>query len=321
MGGYYGNPYAKSSVSEWKDPIKNLVATFFNRGDRGDLFLAYKMALASKTAGFIQSLLNHHECGRPPKEFSEFEYEIKFNVALVPPQDMEGVEPSMQKTFEAFELPIAHPSRFLKDNLQLFSESTNHFFGSKDEEALVVIERAEGQYLKEKSPPIPLNVGVEWESWVMKRSEVRYKASLKEVLSKVASVCAKGAAYQGCIRKEKADAYILDTVFGRIFSLTYNQSHLEGRPMQRQLELEYAGFVPGFVDFLEANEEQMVLSLTELARYIALVHQNTPLEGGWRLKLIPSWERKYDFVCSGKSGSLYSVPSLKPFVVSGNDVG
>jgi hypothetical protein len=139
-----------------------------------------------------------------------------------------------------------------------------------------------------------LKTGVPYEHIVMKRTEKRYEASMDVILAKVAGL-KKGVGYAGALQKDKGDAFILDTVDGRIYSFTVTLAH-KPDDVQRQLELEYAGYVPGFDGFEKEDEQQIVSGMVELAKHVVLLHQNAPVTKGVTMQLKSTDERKYDFV-------------------------
>lgn len=265
----------------------------------GDLIKAYCAFFESNTGGFIKKLLEHKKVGEAPKEFPEIEYEVKLNI--VPVASKEGSkEPGIGQYLDAFEFPAVKRARFLKDPINTNVEGMNHFFGDGDNELLVVIEKCGKLYLKEKSQPLQLDTGVPYEQLVMKRTESRYEATMDQILQKVSDVGVKGGKYVGAIRKEKGDAFILDAHDGRIFSFTVTRAALQVpgcvAKVQRQLEVEYAGYVPGFPDFVKGDEKQIVADMVDLAKHVAFLSNNAPVANGWYMTICPTSERKYDFV-------------------------
>jgi hypothetical protein len=260
---------------------------------------AYRAFFEGNKAGFIKAVLAHSGVREAPKEFSDIEYEVKLDIR--PVAEKQGAkEPSIADYLAAFDFPAVGNARFLKDPVDSVAEGTNHFYGSGVEERLVVIEKMGKTYLKEKSQPLQLKTGVPHEELVIKRTEKRYPATIEEILKKVSEVQKGGADYAGNIRKEKGDAFILDNYDGRIYSFTITRAHLAGKDdIQRQLEIEYAGYVPGFNSFEKDSEKQIVAGMVDLARMSAFLSHNAPVQGGWRIGLFPTSQRKYDFV-SGK---------------------
>ncbi|MBI4140586.1 hypothetical protein HY485_01980 [Candidatus Woesearchaeota archaeon] len=302
MGGCYESSYSyrSSACSEpqWKTSMADGLKSFFRTKDVGDLVKAYVAFHESNSSGFIKQLLAHQNSAEASKEFPELEYELKLAVVPLPPKKSVE-EPSIDQYLDAFEFPAARNARFLKDAINTNAEGRNHFFGRADEERLVVIEKGGKFYLKEKSSPLPVDTGVPYEQLVMKRTERRYEASMDEILKKVAAESHGGSEYQGVIRKEKGDAFVLGTYDGRIFSFTITRAHLEHgskSKVQRQLEIEYAGYVPGFRDFVKDDERQIVAGMVDIAKQVAFLSNNVPVANGWRMQLGVTNERKYDFV-------------------------
>ncbi|MBI4016730.1 MAG: hypothetical protein HY363_03485 [Candidatus Aenigmarchaeota archaeon] len=303
MGGCYNTSYSYSSdggycndkLSDWQTRMNASVNKFFHKNDIADLVKAYTAFSEAKNAGFVKLLLDYQKCAEAPKEFPEIEYEVKFSIVPVSVQSKKSGEPNIKEYLDAFEFPASGTARFLKDSVNTIAEGTNHFYGKDNEERLVVIEKGGKLFLKEKSQPLLLNTDVQYERLVMKRTEKRYQVTMEEILKKVSDTTADGAVYHGNIRKEKGDAFILDTHDGRIFSFTITRAHLRGT-VQRQLEIEYAGYVPNFPDFQKDNESQIVSDMVDIAKRVVFLSNNAPVGNGWRMQLGLTNERKYDFV-------------------------
>ena len=305
MGGCYSYDEDRSSrsytppVESWKISAGMSVSSFFKDHDVADLVKAYTKYSEENTSGFIRYVLEKQDCKEAPKEFPEIEYEVKFSI-MPTSSKKNAQEPSLEEYLDAFDFPPVAHAHFLKDRVNAISEGTNHFYGKGDEEHLVVIEKMGKTYLKEKSQPLPLDTNVQYQDVVIKRTEKRYEAALPEVLQKTAAVTAAGGVYQGRIRKEKGDAFLLDTHDGRIYSFTLTRAHAQSGVIQRQLEIEYAGFIPGFEGFVKDSEEQIVAGMVDVAKYIAFFGRNARLGKGWMMNVQLTHERKYDFV-AGKS--------------------
>lgn len=303
MGGCYDSSYSYSSsrcsTPSWKTTMEDAMSSFFRKKDLGDLVKAHVAFFESNTGGFIKQLLAYQNIAEADKEFPEIEYEVKLNIVPVAPK-AGAKEPGIGQYLDAFEFPAVQRARFLKDPINTNAEGINHFFGDGENELLVVIEKGGKLYLKEKSQPLQLDTGVPYEQVVMKRTESRYEATMDKIMQKVSDVNLSGGKYVGAIRKEKGDAFILDAHDGRIFSFTVTRAALQvpcGEPkVQRQLEIEYAGYVPGFPDFLKGDERQIVSDMVDLAKHVAFLSNNAPVANGWRMEICPTSERKYDFV-------------------------
>lgn len=270
------------------------VNKFFETGDIAELVKAHIKFSEENKSGFIQQLLDNRGQKETPKEFPEIEYEVK--LAIKPVQmNKKTPEPTIVEYLDAFEFPPTTNARFLKDSTNTTIEGVNHFYGSNGEERLVVIEKAGKHYLKEKSQPLPLKTGVPYEEIVMKRTEKRWESTMQEILEKTQAALAGGAVYQGKIRKEKGDAFVLSSGDGRVYSFTITRAHC-GDNIQRQVEIEYAGYVPGFPTFRKNDEAQIVQDMVDVAKHIALLAHNAPVGKGWKMQLGFTNERKYDFV-------------------------
>jgi len=307
MGGCYSYHYRTPSVRcepakpSWQTKLKKALSS----EDRTLLTEAYKDFFTTSNSGFILEVAKIQGIKKAddiPKEFPEIEYEFKFDLQV----EGKGNEPGIDKYLSAFDFPVAKSARFLKDPVCIISTGTNRFYGTKGEEKLVVITKGGNIYLKEKGENLPLNVDVPFQDLVMKRGETRYPVTLDRAVDKMVEVAAKsGAIYQGRIRKEKGDDFVLDTSDGRLYGFTITRAHLT-KPAdskecgtQRQLEIEYAGYIPGFEGFKKDSEKQIVTGMVDLARYTFNMYLQTPINGSWQMKLIPTTERKFDFVSEG----------------------
>ena len=308
MGGCYNysdrsvEPSFSQRTPSWQTNLKEFQKT----KKLSSLVEGYKGFFQEQESGFFAQLaqtLGIKDVTDIPKEFSEIEYEVKFDLT---PRAGKGQEPGIKNYLEAFDFPVTQAPRFMKDPVNALSVGVNSFLGDGLEEKLVVIEKGGKNYLKEKGPVLPLEVNVPYQEIIVKRTEVRYQANMEQIIAKVAEVRGAGGDYQGKIRKEKGDAFILDTNDGRIYSFTITRAHLvkpgetKESAIQRQLEIEYAGFLPGFRGLVRDSEKQIVEGMVDLAKYVATLYNGAPLGNGWRVNLGLTHERKYDFV-SGRA--------------------
>lgn len=304
MGGCYRS-VAEIKEDREREKIRSARAGFEKFIKTGNVELivdAYKNFLQENNSGFIEALAKSagiKDVSDIPKEFNDTEYEVKFDIGL----DKKGKEPKLEELLNAFDFPAVRTARFLKDPVNVITEGVNNFYGTETDERLVVIEKEGALYLKEKGPVIPLELGVNFEEIVIKRSEKRWKASFEEAARKVDEIKRENLVdYKGKIRKEKGDAFILDVSDGRIYSFTVTRANLikpgkkKESDIQRQLELEYAGFIPGFKGFEKNSEQQIVHGMVDLAKYTYFLYNNAPVSNGSRMNLALTGERKYDFV-------------------------
>ncbi len=296
------------------DSLEKKLNSFFrsNASDDAILLLTESYALHAKKhkAGFIKELLKYHRLEAPKKEFPDIEYEVKFSIDPWHVETHRSKEPAVGEYLSALEFPATSRARFLRDASDIITKGTNHFFGNNGSEKLVVIEKMGKLYLKEKSDPLPFDVQVPYQEIVIKRTEKRYETSMEDILAKTTAVTTEGGKYHGKIEKDKADTFVLDTNDGRIYSVTVTIAKNK-EAVQRQLELEYAGFVPGFVGFEHETERQLISGMVDLAKHVGVLYSNAPVGKGWRMQLNLTHERKYDFV-EGKKQLTPHVVSLLP---------
>ncbi len=328
MGGSYREDYSscsrqiyRESIPEWKE----LLTSALKNKSRSKLTEAYKQFFSPSSfqnSGFIAQtakLLGINDASQIPKEFSEIEYEVKFDISA---EAGKGKEPSIEEYLSTFDFPVATQARFLKDPVNAIAEGTNRFFGSSSDERLVIITKGGGTYLKEKGEVAAVDVGVPYQDLVVKRTEKRYPADIDQVANKLSEICSENdVKYRGRIRKEKGDIFILDSNDGRIYSYTITRSHLtksgENKEIgiQRQLEIEYAGYLPGFVSFEKDSEKQIVSGMVDLAKYTYGLYSSAPVARGWKINLLPTHERKYDFVSGIEVKGIKKLPKLKQLEV------
>lgn len=90
----------------------------------------------------------------------------------------------------------------------------------------------------------------------------------------------------GVMEKTRVKHFVLDTRDGRVYAVavTYCRS---GSKTQRQLEVEYSGYIPGVGQRAQNSERQIIDRTVELSKHIAA---RSPI------RLTPSTERKFTFV-------------------------
>ncbi len=321
----YARSYSRSSEEVERENKSARMRRALGKWQEGkelsDLVSAFKLHDEMNGNGFVGYLLKRQGAAEAPKEFPDIEYEVKLNI--VPTACPKGCEePKILAYLDAFDFPPTQNARFLKDALHTNATGNNHFFGSGLDERLVVIEKGGKLYLKEKNQPMPLRTGVPYEQLVVKRTEKRWETNMQEILAKTREVAAEGNEYKGYVTKEKADDFVLDARDGRIYSFTITRAHLAGTDkVQRQLEIEYAGFVPGFEPHERENERQIVSGMVDLAKYVVMLHQDATVGKCWKMRVEPTSERKYDFVSGNKGVKALTAAEIDalPFAESVKD--
>jgi hypothetical protein len=92
--------------------------------------------------------------------------------------------------------------------------------------------------------------------------------------------------YQGEMIKHRVKDFVFDTVNGRIYAVAVTFCKSGGR-IQKQFEVEYAGYSPGFKNSVKNIEKQVIAGVQELSEYI---YNSFPG------MLKSSVERKFEFV-------------------------
>lgn len=317
MGGCYTD-YSPSVCSrpaftEWEGELRK----FVKKPDLESLVSAYKAYFTDgNKKGFIAELAKAkgiNDVADIPKEFNGIEYEVKFDI--VP--NGRGKEPGVEAYLDAFDFPVGantKVARYLKDPINNVATGVNHFYGDSMDEKVVVIEKMGKTYLKEKGLVSPISYGIPGEQLVIKRTEDRYEAGIENIISKVNdTLSVPGNEYRGKIRKEKGDAFVLDALDGRIYSMSFTRAHLirAGESIesdiQRQMEFEYAGYIPGFGGFKKDSEPEIIKGMVELAKQVYRLYgmgSDAVLANSWTMRVEPTFQRKYDFII-GNPGQGY----------------
>ena len=88
------------------------------------------------------------------------------------------------------------------------------------------------------------------------------------------------------MKKYRVKDFIMDSIDGRIYAVAVTLCDSNKR-IQKQLEIEYSGFIPGFYDFRKNDENQIITGIQDLSLFI---HRNSGLS------LYPTVETKQEFV-------------------------
>jgi len=310
MGGCYS--YGESSCSrsryDSKASVKKTLKKFFETKDIELLTEAYKdYEDLGFNSGFFRFLMEYQGVDEAPKEFSDTEIESKLEILLVNTNKKFKKEPEAEKILDALEFPPTKSAQYIKDAVNKTSTGNNSFFGTDDgEEKFVIIEKCGGWYLKEKGPVEDYNYGIPGEQIVLRRKESRVPTDpLKVAQTLMEKYADKNIRYQGTITKTKSDAFFINTSTGRMYGVTVSDSKVDNR-RQLQLELEYAGYIPGFDIDLD-NERSIVEDIVNINKQVLLLYNDIKIARGWKVQFRPTCERKYDFVL----GNAKSLPEPK----------
>ncbi len=334
MGGCYDSRYYSDcqprQPAVQRDPIETLLKKFLRAGDRKVLCEAYRQYAVNNSKGFIKKLA---DCSGTEiaKELPDYEYEAKLELSAgkIGGKGRKGGM-SLADLMDVFEFTPSPVARFLKDASNLESTGDNHFFGTDEgEERLVVIKKFGKWYLKEKGPREELHYGIPGEELVYKRRERRVETNPLEIGQLMAERYGDGKTrYQGKLTKNRAEAHLLQTITGRIYSLTVDELLREdaggaGKQVQRlvQFEVEYAGYIPAFRGINDAEREEsdgggkhnekhkeklqeaeraIVGDIVQVLKHVIFLCNDLELPSGERLLIQPTQERKFDFARAGK---------------------
>jgi len=90
----------------------------------------------------------------------------------------------------------------------------------------------------------------------------------------------------GEMMKNRVKDFIFDALDGRIYAVAITFCKSKNK-VQKQLEIEYAGYLPEFKNKIQGDEKQVIAGVQELSQYI---YKHFP-------KILrPSIERKFEFV-------------------------
>ncbi len=299
MGGCYEDRYHTSSAPVRTDTVPSLVYEFFRTKDKTNLLEAYKQfLLGSQSKRFIRYLLERKEIQAGINEFPGIEIESKLEVRLKT-QNKKATQPTLAEVMDLIEFPPAQGARFLKDACNNEALGQNHFYGTDEEERFVLIEKGKKWYLKEKGVVEPYNYGLPGENFVLRRPETRVETNPLMVAQTIVEKYSDGKTkYFGYLDKNKIEAFLVNSNSGRLYSLVVSDALKEKKTQQMQLEVEYAGYIPGFKDFNEKDERSIVEDILYIDKVVVGLHNNSQING-YRVNFIPTTESKFQFI-SGK---------------------
>lgn len=308
MGGCYG--YNESSCSRrsysYESSLANTIKKFFESRETEKLIEALRAYEdQGYSNGFFRKLMDYQKIEEAPKEFGDTEIESKLEIALINTNKKYGKkEPTGKEILDALEFPATKSALYIKDAVNKTSTGENNFFGTDvGDERFVIIQKAGGYYLKEKGPAEPRSYGISGEQLVMFRKETRVKTDPLKVAQALMSKYADGATrYQGTITKTKSDAFIMNTHTGRMYGVTVSDSRISER-RQIQLEVEYAGYIPGFEIDID-SEKSIVQDIVNINKQVLLLYNDIRVCNGWKMQFRPTAERKYDFVLGSNTKEL-----------------
>jgi hypothetical protein len=312
MGGCYASDYRYiPQANPVEVNMKKNLKTFFETGNRKELVGAYRQMLKDESVeGFIKKLHEYAKIETAPKEFSDYEIEAKLRIALEPRSRKASKEnmPEAKLIADAFDFQPTDNALFLRDGMLAQSVGVNTFYGTEDgEERLALIRKGGQDFKKEKGKVEPYSLGIPFEEYILKRSETRVPTTHKEIIEAAMRLNQDGQLkYIGAVEKEKVDFFLINTFSGREYGCTVSKAVLQSdsSQVQHQLEIEYAGYTPGFKGINLNKEKDIVTEISQLYRLFLVGYGASPvqLNEHWSMKLIPTTERKFDFAGGKKQG-------------------
>ena len=227
------------------------------------------------TSGFIDRMLGASEKKVVKVQLKDVEIEHK----LALPFDIKG---GLEKTLLG--LKVTHDSRFIRDNKLESGNSVNTYFGTEQEERFVVIEdkKGSGWHIKIKGQSTPYSLGIPGEEHVLRRTEVMEKIStgdtnLLSLAETLVTACTPTAVRNlGGMNKTKATEWVFERNTGRVYSVVLSQCLARGRQPLVQLEIEYAGHIPGFRATDIEDERTIVQEILDVSKLFQTAHGLTP---------------------------------------------
>ena len=311
MGGCYGSSYGHSSPCSTPRPaaepmdaqslFKRRFKQYLKSGDRADLQKALQ-ALNGEHKGVIN--LMHQAAGidAAVKDFSDFEIEAKFEIDLQRRNGKKAKEPAIEEIMDTFDMQFSPGALWIKDPVNAVATGQNRFFGTEDgEERVVIITKGGGVYLKEKGSVEPYSFGIPAEEYILRRRETRVATTLDACVAALLRHNKDGKLRDmGIIEKVKGDFFLINAQSGTEIGCSVTDSYKlpEREKRQLQLELEYAGQIPGFPAPTKQSERAIVEEMSRLYRGLLVTFgvEPVPINADWQLQLTPTVERKYDFV-------------------------
>lgn len=296
MGGCYATSFRYSSCSAARneEEIDTCLRSFFRTKAVSKLIRALNIyEKQGNKKGFFKYLMEMK--GEAVKELDDFEIESKLEIMLTPLNGKK--EPGIVEIINAIEFPPVNDAYYIKDPVNARSVGENAFFGD-DDERFVVIQKGGNWFLKEKGAVEHYSFGIPGEQIVLRRKETRIPTDPLKVAETITAKYGDGkTSYKGKIRKDKVDAFVMNTLTGRLYGMTVSDSTFAER-RQLQLEVEYAGYIPGFTTDTD-NERTIVEDVVNINKHVLFLHSGKSVNG-WRVEFAPTTERKFDFVTGQK---------------------
>jgi len=208
------------------------------------------------------------------KEFKNFEYEVKF--------DIKGKNPDLFGCLKKIERCFDGDSRFIPHKIRGGDKLiTQAVFYEKNGIEYSYFKYRDAKMLKVKKHSIIKTKKLQHLHHRFKRHNY-FLTDLKVRLKKLVL----SAEYTGNMVKTRVKDFVLDACDGRIYAVAVTFCTSRNK-IQKQFEIEYAGYVPGFRGFKKNNKKQIIYGLLGLSNYI---YKCIP-------KILqPSVERKFEFI-------------------------
>lgn len=235
------------------------------------------------------------------KEFKDFEFETKFDVARGVGLGAMALLAKVEKCFVGHphfilckvrggDKLVAKVVFFAKKNMEysFFKYRGARMLKVKKHKIIKgipfsIFKNIEGLLIDKKDFEKKLNL--------LKRRFRKHKYSLVDINKTFKKLGLSKSNSVGKMTKVRVKDFVFDARDGRIYAVAISFCKSGGRT-QKQLEVEYSGYLGGVGNFKKGNEKEIISKTLELSRHIY-----KRLSGIFR----PSVERKFEFVNKSRS--------------------
>ncbi len=300
MGGYsYSKPEPPREPTLAENLEKNIKGIFSSdESKRANLLVEAFQYAKQNNISFLKHLLDGR--GDLENSLAGIEIEAKINYAV-------GLrESDVEDKLRGYS--VSDNTRFLKCRDLAKNAGYHHYFGTDEKEGFTVMMSEAGTHIKIKGSTGSYAFGIKGEEYILRRTE-----ELKKVLSPrenedvfgfiqliVQSCSPTPMHYVGSFEKTKATQWVIEREHGRIYSLVLGLCKKlafkgdnfvkENGSQLVQVEIEYAGCIPGFSSHPKKESEKIIVEdIVTISGYIAN-----------KYKLQPTLQTKFDWLTGNK---------------------
>ncbi len=188
---------------------------------------------------------------------------IEIEMKLEPENDISNLVAAVKE----FSIPTKD---FLVSSCPQGGKSEQHVYGTPEEERFIIITNEQGGHLKTKGQNDPYSFGIVGEEYVLRRSEAlkqilkldkhSQENSLLEFTHTLIDVCTPTPVkYRGVFVKEKLTQFCIERENGRVYSIVLGRCTADRHDPLVQLEIEYAGYIPGIINAGKVEDERAIV--------------------------------------------------------------